>query len=158
MEIITRKIKVDKYDKIVFDYALCGYFVQSKIEQNNRYLVTFKRDLQGNSMQNIIKRVKEYKKYDIPSIIPIFVLSGVAVILFTIYIILALVKDGNSFQIGTFFSFFVPGILCFVLSAIYSFARTKKINDHINNGSKIQEAIKLEVLKEIEENDEKISN
>lgn len=158
METITKLVKLKNYDKTVFDYALTGFYLIKKEEQNNGLLLTFERDLKGKSVNFYIERTKNYYKYSIPSILPTIILIAISVILLTLFMVFTLINKDEGVSLINILSFLVPGIVIFLIGAAYTFYRTKKIEDYVTSGNKIREEIKNEVLKEIKERDEKFSN
>ena len=156
MEKFTKTVKKKNLDKFIFNCGLAGTYVTSMKEEGDKVSLTLQRDLSKEQYKKILDRVKLYKKSNVLSIVPLFVFISISVIFLTTFIVLMLnVKDKN-FEVINYLCFLFPGLILFLVSAIYSMVRIKSINSYIFSGKKIRDDIEAQVKKEILEHQQSL--
>ena len=141
MEIFDKKIKKKDFEKTEKEFLILGFKVQEKQEYNSFYKVSFIRDLKEPILSECISDYKIYKKQEIPSIIPLFVIIPIVFVLLTLFLIFFM-NDKNNFQLY-FLSYLLPALILFVLISAYSLYRMFKINNYLQKGEEIQNKIYL---------------
>lgn len=143
MEIVTKKIKKNKFDNIKFEYLLLGYEItDSKEEEDKHYIVTFKRDLDNEKLKECLLDYKNYKRCLIPPLFPILIFIPIALVFITLFLIFILLKE----DIMTYLLiFFIPGLIFFLLGSIYSIYRMNRISNHINDNGETIKKLKQKI-------------
>lgn len=144
MEKVTKKIKKQKFDKIKFEYLLLGYEIIEKKEDEKYVYLTFVRDLNNDQLNECLLDYKKYKRCQIPPLFPILICIPIALVFITLFLIFTLTNDD---PLTYLLSFFLPGVIFFLLGSGYSLFRMNRINNHIQDKGETLKKLEEKILK-----------
>jgi hypothetical protein len=135
----TIKISNSNFDKVISDYKIFKWVIKEDKLLKNKHIVTLERELDENSTSEIKKLETIYFSYKIPNMLDVIILMGVAISLFTLFIIFNFVIKIDT--LIALLSFLGPGIIFFTVGSIITFSKTFMIKNIINNEEKVKKEI-----------------
>ena len=128
----TIKVLLKDADEYIKTVNVFDWKVQDKEILGVKMKITLEREMGTSYYQEIKKLEKEWHKETTFPSWPTYVLSAIALVLITIYLVLFLNNQdeyGNLlFDIKQFLCFMLPRIITILIAFIYSFIRSRKIN------------------------------
>ena len=117
---INAQLVIDKY--LIFKWkCLEKKYIGSKIE------IHFSRDDSLPYIDELRKLENEYGEYKVGTMLPTYILPGVSMVLFTVFIIIFFVNKDHFDFLPYFLSLILPALICLVLAFIFMFLRSRTI-------------------------------
>jgi len=111
-----------------------------------RIKIRFSRDDSPKYIEELKKLEETYPKYKIGSMLPTFIFPAIAIILFTVFLVLFVLNKENFNLLLYFGVLAVPAILCLFASVLFMFLRARMIKrieiEKPETDQKYQEKIK----------------
>ena len=145
MEAKIRKVSTEEVDSVITGMAIFDWKVIKKEINGTRSVLTFERDENVPYYDEMVKKEKAYEKETNPSSLLIYIFVGLALVLMTTYLIVSSLNGGFAFDNIYFYAIMIPGLVSFLLSALFLFLRVKKIQKILANFYERRREVSLEM-------------
>ena len=131
----TKKVITNSLNEniVLVENLLFEWKCEEKETRGRKIIYSFSRDDTKPYYQELVALEKEYKPFRMKTLLPSYIASGVAFLLFTLFFILYLI-DKNNFTLY-FLTVSVPGIVVLTFSGMFILIRyiaINKLNKELN--------------------------